>query len=83
MANLRLKMVVQSVRRNADATGEISSEEISLNCVYDDGGPNKQWSKWTPNGNMTFTVSNPLAFGKVLPGQFYMVDMSVTTKDSM
>lgn len=82
MANLRLKMLVQTVRRNADVTGEISSEEIGLNAVYNDGGANKQWAKWTPNGNLTFTVSNPSAFGKVLPGQFYMVDLSLTTKDA-
>lgn len=82
---LRLKMVVNTVKRVADNDGNISQEEITLSAVYSDkeGAPNKQWSKWTPTGNLSFTVSNPLALGQVLPGQFYFVDLRQCEKDSL
>lgn len=82
---LRLKMVVNTVSRNCDNNGDITSEEITLSAVYSDkeGSANKQWSKWTPSGQLRFQVSNPQAFGKVLPGQFYYVDLTPTDKDSI
>lgn len=83
MSTLRLKMSVESVKSVCDNKGEKMQEEISLRCVYDSEGPNKQWSKWTPNGSLAFTVSNPAAFGKVLPGQFYFVDLEACEKDSI
>ena len=81
-ASLRLKMSVTSVKAVYDNKGEKTQEEIALTCVYDTEGPNKQWSKWTPSGSLSFIVSNPAAFGKVLPGQFYFVDLIATDKDA-
>jgi hypothetical protein len=84
MAQLRLKMCVESVNRMADMMGNIGSEQIILRAVSGpEGSPNAQWSKWTPSGTMTFTVNNPGAFGKVLPGQFYFVDLIETDKDGI
>lgn len=82
---LRLKMVVNTVTRNADQNGDINSEEITASAVYSDkeGSANKQWSKWTPSGQLRFNVNNPDALGKVLPGQFYYVDLTPTDKDSL
>lgn len=70
----RLKMVVNTVKRYAGNDGQIQQEEITLSAVTsgDDNAANKQWSKWTPCGNLSFTVSNPNVFGKLLPGQFYL-----------
>lgn len=82
---LRLKMVINTVKRSADDSGNVGYEEITASAVYSDkeGAPNKQWSKWTPCGALSFTVSNPAAFGKVLPGQFYFLDMIPTDKDGI
>lgn len=81
---LRLKMVVSSVKKVANGEGNIQSEELSLAAVYGpDGSANKQWSQYTPCGQLNFTVSNPEAFGKVLPGQFIFVDLSLTDKDAL
>lgn len=82
---LRLKMVVNTVKRCANDKGEIESEEVTMHAVYSDkeGSPNKQWSKWTPCGNLSFTVSNTAALGQVLPGQFYFVDLHQCDKDSI
>lgn len=81
---LRLKMLVGAVRRNADGEGNISQEEIAFSAVYGkEGSANAQWSKWTPAASLNMTISNPEAFGKVLPGQFVFVDISLTDKDSI
>jgi hypothetical protein len=82
---LRLKMVVNTVKRCAANDGSIQSEEITLSAVYSDkeGSPNKQWSQWTPQGNLSFTVNNPGALGQVLPGQFYFLDLRQCDKDAM
>lgn len=82
---LRLKMVVNTVKRSAGQDGNTISEEITMSPVYSDkeGSANKQWSQWTPCGQLGFTVNNPAAFGKVLPGQFYYVDLTPTDKDSL
>jgi hypothetical protein len=77
-------MSVTSVKRVADGTVNITSEEISLSAVYGpEGAPNSQWSKWTPAAQLTMTVNNPQAFGKVLPGQFVFADLTPCEKDSI
>ena len=81
-ALIRAKMFVNKVNRGADSNGDISQEEIELSAVYGkEGTVNNQWSKYTPFGRLTMTISNPEAFGKILPGQFFFVDLVSTTKD--
>ena len=84
-AALRLKMSVNSVKIVADTNGDKTQEEIGLNAVYsnEEGSANKQWSKWTPAASLTMTISNPQAFGKLLPGQFVFVDLTPCDKDSI
>lgn len=84
-AVLRLKVTTASVKSVCNEKGEKSAEELVLHAVYsnDDGSPNKQWSKWTPAANLSMTISNSQAFGKVLPGQFFFVDLIPCEKDSI
>ncbi len=78
-------MVVNTVSRSCGNDGTITSEEISMSPVYSDkdGSANKEWSKFTPCGQLKFTVTNQLAFEKVLPGQFYFVTLNQTDKDTL
>lgn len=84
-ATLRLKMVVNTVSNHVDSNGETQSQSISLTVVYSDkeGSVNKQWSKWTPSGELKFLVSNPPAIGRLLPGQYFFVDLVPTDKDGI
>jgi hypothetical protein len=84
-AVLRLKMLVNSVKKVCDSEGNITQEELSLSAVYssNSASANAQWCKWTPAASFSFAVSNPAAFGKVLPGQFFFVDLIPTDKDSI
>lgn len=84
MAVLRLKMSVTSVKSVADSNGNKTQEELGLNAVYGSGDTaNAQWSKWTPSAQLSMSISNPEAFGKVLPGQFVFVDLTPCEKDSI
>jgi hypothetical protein len=81
---LRLKMQVSTVKSCADQDGNKSSEELTFNAAYGPkGSANEQWCKWTPCANLSFTISNPDAFGKALPGMFVYVDITPTTKDAL
>lgn len=75
-ATLRCKMRVSTVKRIINADGQPESEEIQLNAVYGDSEENKQWSKWTPQGQLNITINNPDAIGKVLSGHEYFVDFT-------
>lgn len=79
---LRLKMSISSVKRLADQSGAITAEEITAYCVTSGSDANKEWSKWTPYGELKFTVTNPEAFGQCLPGQFVHLTMTPADKDS-
>lgn len=81
-ATLRLKMSIAAVKSVCDSNGDKTAEEITLQAAYGPpGSANDQWSKWTPSASFSMYVSNPGAFGKVLPGQFYYVDLIATDKD--
>lgn len=74
--------MVQSVRKVVGTGGGIDQEEIGLHAVYGPTGTvNAQWSRWTPSASVQFTISNPDAFDKVLPGQYYYLDFIATTQD--
>lgn len=82
---LRMKMSVGSVKKVSDGQGNIVSEEVQLSAVYssDPASANAQWSKWTPCASLNMQINNPDAFGRVLPGQFVFVDLTITDKDSL
>jgi len=82
-AALRLKMCVQTVKSSADGQGNKFQEEIALSAVMGEKGTaNAQWAKYTPSAGLTMLISNPHAFGKLLPGQFVFVDLTVTDKEA-
>lgn len=82
---LRLKMMVNSVKTVHGSDGEPQSQELALTAVYSnkEGSANAQWSKWTPQANLTMVISNTDAFGRLNPGQFVFVDLTPTDKDSI
>ena len=45
---------------------------VKLSAATDDG--NKEWSKYTPSGQIELHITNPVAFEAFKLGQFYLVD---------
>lgn len=52
------------------------NEKVSLGAVYGNGEANKEWSKYTPSGSLTMTISQEGAQGKFIPGKEYFLDFT-------
>lgn len=50
------------------------NEMVNLSAVY--GDDNKPWSKFTPNGDLSMTISNPEAQGFFEPNVDYYLDVT-------
>lgn len=37
---------------------------------------NREWSKWTPSGELRLTITNPAAYEQLKLGKAYYVDLS-------
>ena len=53
------------------------NENISLSAVTEGSIENEQWSKYTPGGHLTITISNPEAQGKIEVGKEYYLDITL------
>jgi hypothetical protein len=42
----------------------------------DDEGTNKSWSKWTPSGSLSITITNPAAIDQFEKGKAYYLDFN-------
>jgi hypothetical protein len=67
---VRAKMKVQEIVPAQDG----SYKAVTLQAVTDD--ENKSWSKWTPSGQLTMTITNPDAFNQFEVGQTYFLDFT-------
>ena len=45
--------------------------EIAMAPVY--GEANKDWSKWTPQGELKMTITNPAALEAFAPGKVFLL----------
>lgn len=81
MAHLVCKFHVNTVKavRNQGKDGW-HSEEIIANAVHGDSPENKEWSKWTPSGQLTLQITNEAAFGRLLPGDEIMIEITRVEK---
>lgn len=62
--------------KKEDGSPLIDSVQVTLQPVF--GGPgddevNKQWSKWTPSGQLQLTITNPEIFPMLRNGRTFMV----------
>lgn len=57
----------------------IEAVEVKLQPVYGnkDDDANKEWSKWTPSGEVVMTITNPAAYQQFEIGKAYYVDFSL------
>lgn len=76
MQQVRAKF--QCLTKNHMHTGSTDAVqiEVRLNAVYANGEANKEWSKWTPNGQITMTITNPAAAELFELGKEYFVDFT-------
>lgn len=84
--SIRAKFTITSVLHSTDGAGNKTQEQITASAVMtrsDESEVNKQWSKWTPYGELKLHISNPGAFDRMRPGQYFFVDLTPCEKDSI
>ena len=64
----RFKLV--EIRRMANTE---ETAEFKFNAAYNDGKGNESWSKATPSGQITITVTNPSAIAAFELGKEYQL----------
>lgn len=78
--NVRAKFYVTAVTHfHNGSPASDQAGEVKLAPVYagKDGNPaNSDWSKYTPNGEIKMTITNPKALEAFAPGQNFHVDFS-------
>jgi hypothetical protein len=52
--------------------------KVTLQPVYggDDDAANKEWSKWTPSGQLELTITNPEVWPDLVIGRAFFVDFT-------
>ena len=72
---IRAKFVCEAVTKRETSDGAIN-DEVKLRAVYATEGDNAEWSKWTPSGELSMTITNPACAGAFEPGKSYYLDIS-------
>lgn len=51
---------------------------VTMQAVYGEGegDPNREWSKWTPTGQLEMSITNPDAFMQFEIGKSYYLDIT-------
>lgn len=59
-----------------DGSAPVEAVRVTLQPVYGAGedDSNAQWSKWTPNGQLQLTITNPAIFPMLRTGRLFFVD---------
>lgn len=70
----KCRVVRKTQYTNVDGK-EVTQETVALQPVYEDGA-NSQWSKYTPSGEISLTITNPEAYKQFELGKAYFVDFS-------
>jgi hypothetical protein len=64
-------MIVAKFKVQSVTTYEGGSETVELSAVHGPG--NETWSKFTPSGKLSITISNPDAVGQLKVGASYLL----------
>lgn len=54
----------------------LSNEQVNVHMNAVSGEDNKSWSKWTPSGNLSISITNPEASKQFEVGKSYYLDFS-------
>ena len=77
---VRCKFYVTSIAHNHvhqyPGTELASCVNVTLQPIWEENGPNRKWSKMTPNGQIQMTITNPEASDIFELGKVYTVDFA-------
>lgn len=77
-AKFRVDSITAGEATQPDGTKTKVSEELRFSAVYspDPNSENYSWSKWTPAGQLSMTVTNPDAFDHFKVGEEVYLTLS-------
>lgn len=55
--------------------GDDHNVRVKFSAVAHDEGVNKEWSKWTPSGELALTISNPNLIEHFVKGKEYYLNI--------
>lgn len=73
VAKFRCTEKVERDNGHPDKAENPNPVDVRLVPTYDENGPNKAWSKWTPAGEIKMTITNPPAAAAFVPGADYTI----------
>lgn len=65
---------LQQTTSNYGTGANCEQSSVTLSAVA--GDENKTWSKWTPSGTLTLSITNPEAMAQFKVGEFYFLDFT-------
>jgi hypothetical protein len=74
--NVRAKFYVQEVRHVHTTDPTAVCAIVKMAAVYGDGKGNETWSKYTPQGALEMTITNPAAIEAFELGKSYFLDIT-------
>lgn len=72
--SVRAKFWVTGINHRHIGDDSAVNAEITLDPAYGEG--NETWSKWTPAGKITLTITNPAAVEQFTLGDEFFVDFT-------
>lgn len=81
---MRAKMQVNKVEKNGEPTTSISLSMAPVTSrPFDPDGVSEDnsYSRWTPSGALSLSITNPNLFGKFTVGQKFYVDFMEAQED--
>lgn len=77
MSEVRAKFRCQAIQHlTTSSPGDVAAH-LTFFPVYEDGsGQNASWSKYTPNGKLEMTITNPAAIEAFELGKAYFLDFT-------
>ena len=73
---VRAKFYVQEVRFVHQQDPNACCAIVKLAAVYGNGKGNEDWSKWTPQGSVEMTITNPDAVAAFELGASYFLEFT-------
>ncbi len=78
--SFRAKCRITGVHDTIGITGDghIEQKTVTLQPVYgnEQDDANKEWSRWTPSGELRLAITNPVIFPELVIGKTFFVDFS-------
>ena len=76
MSKIRGRFTLQQIDQHASHDSQACLCNVRFTAVTAGKADCETWSKWTPNGELTMTITNPDAIKHLAVGRDYFLDLT-------